>query len=433
MKKQIFILIGFILLILLLVIAMFLFNICPPKGPWPMPPWCRANYPIYNYQVQVNPSKILQTKAVNMYDTWGRNYNMGMIETTQANIESSFERVKELGVQEVYVHDFDRAVYEKDQDYSSSNYKIVDDVFSNDMRDESISAADLKKLADAAHSDGLKIGIKRNLTFIDMQSLLASGLTGSISNEVQKSFAEFNKPHSEEWIKDYFAKWQARLVEKAKIYNQAGIDTMSVSPTFQTPQFSGNEVLANELWKNLIAEVKKYFKGQILAEVDIYGLVDGNNGTEDWTKYDYYKSTDIVEVRVYKILEKYQSSGKNNIKADITKMVEDINNKAGAKGIKLSVFFAPSSYEQGLYNNPVEFLDINNEAIKNLKKDYDIQAQAFDYFFEAIRNSGNITRLNCANFAWDDALDPEVKPKISVSASFRNKPAESIIKAWFTK
>jgi hypothetical protein len=433
MKKLIFILIGIILLVLFLMLAMFLFNICPPKGPWSMPPWCKTAYAINNYQVEVNPSKISQIKAVNMYDTWGRNYNMGMFETTQANIESSFERVKEIGAQEVYVHDFDRAVYEKGQNYSSTGYKLEDDVFSNDMRDESISIGDLKKLADAAHKNGLKIGIKRNLTFIDMKELLASGLSGSISSDVQNNFIEFNKSHSEEWIKDYFKKWQERLVEKAKNYSQAGIDIMSVSPTFQTPQFSGHEALANELWKNLIAEVKKYFKGQVVAELDIYGLVDGNNGAEDWTKYDYYKSADIIETRVYKILEKYQSADKNNIKEDIARMVSGINNKAREKDIKLSVFFAPSSYEQGLYNGPVEFLDINNAAIKNLKKDYEVQAQAFDYFFQAIKNSNNITRLNCANFAWDDALDPEITPKVSISASFRNKPAESVIKAWFIK
>ena len=24
----------------LIIVLMFLFNLCPPDGPWPMPPWC---------------------------------------------------------------------------------------------------------------------------------------------------------------------------------------------------------------------------------------------------------------------------------------------------------------------------------------------------------------------------------------------------------
>ena len=87
-----------------------------------------------------------------MTDTRGRNYNMSMFEDTRKNIETSFDRVKELGAQEVYVNDFHRAIFDKGSDYTTTNYKIADETFWNDMRDQSISEKELKKLSDAAHS-----------------------------------------------------------------------------------------------------------------------------------------------------------------------------------------------------------------------------------------------------------------------------------------
>jgi len=73
------------------------------------------------------------------------------------------------------------------------------------------------------------------------------------------------------------------------------------------------------------------------------------------------------------------------------------------------------------------------KEIKNIEKDYESQSEAYNYLFESLNKTNNISRINAANFTWDDALDPEVRPRISISASFRNKPAEQIIKAWYNK
>jgi len=435
MKKLLLILISLLVIVGVGVATMFALNICPPKGPWPMPPWCKATFVINQYEVQTNASSLSQIKVVNMYDTWGRNYNMGMVETTQANLNSSFDRVKSLGAQEVFVHDFDRAVYEGEFNYKSTNYKFEDEIFANDMRDRGISKEEIKNLVDSAHERGMKLAIKRNLSFVNIGNFILSGIKGNISKDVQSNYEEFNSGHTEEWIRDFFAKWQARLVEKGKMYQEAGVDIMSVSMQFQNPTFAGHEELANSLWKNLIVELRKNFKGQIMVDLDVYGLTDGNNGKENWQKYDYYKDADIIEVRVYKILEKYQNiaSDEVDVQKEMENMVQDLDLKAKEKGVKISIFFAPSSYVSGLLKGPVEFLDILNPDIKNLITNNNEQVNAFNIFFEAVKDKKNIERVNAGNFAWDDAMDPEVKPRISISASFRNKPAEQVIKAWFNK
>ena len=415
--------------------VMFQFRICPPKGPWPMPPWCASEFIKYQYEVNVSPLPLTQIKAVNMYDTWGRNYNMNMVETTQANIEESFARVASLGAQEIYIHDFDRAIYDKEADFTSLNYQLADEIFLNDMRDESISVSDLKILVAAAHNRGLKLGIKRNISFVNIGKYISDGFKGNISGAVSSDYKKFNESHSEDWINDYFQKWQKRLLEKGKIYQEAGVDIMSISPSFQEPTFAGHEKLANEQRNKLITELRQVFKGKIMADLNVYGFIDGRNGSEDWTKYDYYKKVDIVEVKIYSIPEKYWDKGdysRGNMEKAISSMTADLDKMAEKLGVKISIFYAPSSYKNGLLRGPVEFLDVKNPAIMSLEKDYEEQVLAFDYFFKSVKDKKNIERLNAANFAWDDALDPEVKPRISVSAGFRNKPAEAVIGAWWT-
>lgn len=434
MKKSILAIGGAILLIIIVVVFMFIFNACPPAGPWPTPPWCGEKFVRQKYDVKATPAFLSQVKAVNMYDTWGRNYNMGMMETTQANLETAFDRVRDLGAQEVFVHDFDRAVYSGGDDFKSQNYEIVDEIFLNDMRDESISTSDLEKLVFGAHQRGLKLGIKRNIAFVNIGKYIKEGIAGNISGAVMSDYQEFNSSHSEEWIKDYFQKWTERLIEKGRQYQAAGVDIMSISPSFQEPTFAGHEQLVNRLQKELISKLREVFAGKIMIDYNVYGLVDGKNGQEDWTKYDYYQEADIIEVKVYNILEKYYLADgryEEAVKGEIEKMVADLNLRAIERGVEISIFFAPSSYKGGIFSGPVEYLDFKNPAIMNLEIDYSTQALAFDYFFNALKNQSNIERVNVGNFAWDDALDPEVKPRISVSAGFRNKPAEKVINAWY--
>lgn len=436
MKKFIIIISSFVAVLIITISVMFTFKICPPSGPWPTPPWCSLGFERKVYNIEVNPKKIHQIKAVNMFDTWGRNYNMGMVETTQENISSSFDRVRELGAEEVYIHDFHRVIYDGSTDFKNLNYKIEDEIFLNDFRDESIKEEDLKKIVFEAHKRGLKIGIKHNLSFVNIGKYIIDGITGDIQKNVEKDAKEFNLAINEEWIKDYFPKWQKRLVEKAILYQSAGVDIMSISPAFMSAGFTGNEELVNDLYKTLISEVRKEFKGKIYAEINLYGLIDGYLGKENWDKYDYYKDADIKEVRVYNLPDRFQAK-ENLVKVEIflsvEKLVNEINKKAKEKGVKLSIFFAPSSYKNSINKGPVEIYDLNNSLIKNLEVDMEEQANSFDAMFNSLNNMNNIERINVGNFAWDDAMDPEVKPRISITAIFRNKPAEDVVKAWFLK
>jgi len=430
MKKIFRIFGGIVVLFLILSAGMFAFKLCPPKGPWITPPWCSADFTRHTYTVSTNPITLPQIKAINMTDTWGRNYNMNMIESTRDNIVSSFFRVKELGAQEVYVHDFDRAVFADGADFTTTRYKIADEIFLNDMRDEAMTEADIKSLTDTAHAQGLKLGIKRNMSFVNIGKYISAGIKGEIQSTVESDYKKFNSSHTEEWIRDYFTKWDERMTTKAALYQKYGVDIMSITPTWMGPTFAGHEALANELQKKLIADVRKVFKGKVHVEISRWGFFENKDGNEDWTKYDYFKDADVVEMRIYDLPEKYRAG---ELSAELPKYLADLDKVAGEKQTKISLFFAPSSYADSMEHGSLEILDHKSEAVKNATADYEYQSKAFEIFFSSLPLLSHIERINVASFSWDDALDPEVKPKLSVASTFRNKPAEEMVKAWFIK
>lgn len=418
-----------------IVILMASFRICPPSGPWPTPPWC-VEFERKHFDLNVVVSPLKLTPSVNMADTWGRNYNFSMFETTRDNIESSFDIVEDLGAREVYVHDFHRAIYRDDkQGLGSTNYDIVDETFWNDFRDESFSEADIANLTKTAHSRGLKIGVRHNMSFVNIGKYIAKGVTGQISESVDVDFkilAEVSK--DEVWVRAFFEKWETRLVERAKLYQKYNVDMMDITPGWMNPLFAGNEDLANESWKRLIASVRKEFSGKIIADANFYGLLDGRVGEENYRAYTYLSDVDIVLVPFYGLHSNYRTGGDVSVSAvehSLDRVFGQLSREADRRGIKLSLFYSPFSYHNAINELPVEALDIKNKKIQALVSSEDEQRDAYMAMFQSIAKFPQFERVIAGNMWWDDARDPLVSVPISILPTFRNKPAEAVISAWF--
>jgi hypothetical protein len=142
----------------------------------------------------------------------------------------------------------------------------------------------------------------------------------------------------------------------------------------------------------------------------------------------------VVQYSIYKLRDKYRvanNPNKNQIKSGLNRYLGDIDMIAGNKDIKVSIMFVPFSYENGINDGIVEYQDILNTDIKNIKQDWEHQEDVYQAFFEALKNKDNIERVIIGGYWWDDAMDPKVKVRISISPSPRNKKAEAVVKNWF--
>jgi hypothetical protein len=432
-KKIILGILTLFLLLIFTVIIMFFFVLCPPSGPWPAPPWCKTYSPVF-HEIKVETEHLSQIKGVQMSDTWGRNYNFMMEGVTWKNIENSFDRLEKIGLEEIYVHDMHQVKYEGQPNFKSTEYKIVGGTFWDDLRDEEISQKHLKELAEEAHKRKMKIAYASNLAFTNIGKYVRSN---NIAEEVVKDTAEFNEIHTEEWIKDFFNKWEQRMLLKAEQLNKAKFDIMSVTPTWMGPTFKQNEEIANELWEKLILRVKEKFNGKVQVIIPFSGFAyeePDNLNRENTKYYDYYKKADIVQINFFGLHEKYHAKETSieEMEKAYNKFLDEIEERAQEKNIKFSIKFSAFSYENAVnFKKFIEYHDIKNPEILKMKTDYQHQADQYQAFFKALKGRNEIERIIIGGFWWDDAMDPEVKVRISLSPSPRNKPAETIIKEWF--
>jgi len=209
---------------------------------------------------------------------------------------------------------------------------------------------------------------------------------------------------------------------------------MIITPSWHNPTFIGHEELANKLWKDLIKEVKNKFRGKVGVVVDRYGFMQKEKSVEDWSKYDYYKEADLVYYFVYYLPGKYKVNDNPSIvemKEGFDKFFDDLENIAKKDNIKLSLMVGIQSFENSVnYEGFIEFYDFKNPKVKAVKKDWQHQADVFEAILRALEGRTAFEKIIFLGYWWDDAMDPDVNPRISISISFRNKPAEGVFEKW---
>lgn len=405
---------------------MYITHICPPSGPWPMPPWCSVKILDLKWidSVESNNSKLKGKLGIEMLDTWGRNYNFSMVENTRDNIESSFSRLEKIGAKEVVVNDFYRAVYaDKQYDLNDTNYKIDREVFLNDFRDESMTDEDLSLLSKTAKKHGLKIIWRTSFHFWDIGKYIKIGV--NINDEVKKDFASFNQPKNKEWVIDFLDKYQKLMVDRAKKLNEYGFDSMILTPGYMTPNFQPHEDIANEKWKEIYKEVKKEFKGNVGYLVSDYAFVEGVNDIKWQNNNNYWRDMDEVWLAFYELPNKYK-----NTNGAFDKYLIDLKNGINQNDKNISLIFRVNSYDNSINNGLVELLDINNPVVKALNANQQYQSEYVTKFFNWAKDNEKINKIFVTGYWWDDKMDPEVKVPISKSGSIRNKDAEKEFLRW---
>ncbi|MBD3311559.1 MAG: hypothetical protein GF349_03620 [Candidatus Magasanikbacteria bacterium] len=374
--------------------------------------------------------------GADMADTWGRNYNFEWFEDTRNNVESSFGRLSELGVQETGARDFFWVKYDgeaKDRvDVKDSNFYIEEEIFWNDQRDEAMTQEDMDKLVKQAHDRDMEIVWRSNLHFNNIGAYITSG---DIVGGVGSDFDRLAQDKSREWVEAFFAQWARVLNHRAQMLKKSGFDTMIITPGWHNPSFHPYEELANKRWKETINSLQNYFEGNIGVIIDRYSIMGEQSGPDDWNKYDYYRQADMVYMDIFYLPGAYQVQPNPNIeemKKAFDRYLDDIETRARELDIQLSLNLGFSSFKDSVnYEGFHEFYEFYKPEVTSVEADWQHQADIYEAFMRSLEGRDFIERITILGYWWDDAMDPEVKPRISINNSIRNKTAEAVIDKWF--
>jgi hypothetical protein len=370
-------------------------------------------------------------KIVFMFDTWSINYNFNFFENTRWNIDSSFKRLQDLGANEVGVFSFIEAHGDKNNfslQEVGTPYKY--------MRDSAITLSDMKKLAAVGKKYGLDVVIHYNVEAdytqgLDMNTLMNVG-KGTGGDELHRKIAmglgAFDDAKSKEWIEKWLDGIETSLLNIAKNAETAGIYGIDITPHYLTPRFTPYESLADAKFQEIIKKIRAIYHGKIFGTED--GKFGGFTSVPSYTDY-----LDGLYVSVPAVTNLPESASVAAIKSAQSKNLDEL--MQGLVNYKPDIFvvLSQASFDKAISGTPYfEFNDYMVAKQQGYKADPQLQAKAYEAYFENINDNKKFAGVAVNNYWWDDFMDPKyADPLISMSFSIRNKPAEIVTKSWWRK
>jgi len=383
---------------------MAIFRICPTKGPWPTPPWCviqnvnsKFSYSEQSYLANT-PSTNISIKndfvfGIGMMDLWGKLCTSPFTcDNPKEDVDTSFQRLKQLNTNLVMVTDF----------YQIDRNKDFLEVNRGGAR--TISQQDMKLLIDKAHENNMK--------FMLMTNLYEKEHSREVLNNHDPEKQELNK---------LFDEWKIKILNQAK---KGNYDYLVINPrdiTFFFDKKEDNDYMNNKLVE-LIPEIRKVYSGKICLW-----------GPSSWIE-DFGDNYDclIVDEDVKNIFRGI-SKLNNNIKLeDITKKWNDYLDTINYNPTTFVLILMPS-YKKSLDNGWIEPVGAKYGA--EYVKDYKIQALVYEGFFEAVTNHPKISGVISYGYWWNDNLYPNTLDifRNDLSHSIRDKDAEAVFYKWANK
>ncbi|NCB41500.1 MAG: hypothetical protein EOM59_02660 [Clostridia bacterium] len=236
MRKKVLILLSVIVMLIIAIALMFIFKICPPEGPWPMPPWCVEKTP-FEYQeldyipdnfTLANPDKKLDL-GIGTFDVWGNMHLfLDLGEDTRDHYEYTIQRIGTIQSDLYLITDVITLG-------EGGTLITTDDVNSAGLI--TISEDYLTQIGTLLKKNNIQkfmYLINLNDNTDEIEGYLSTDLTASerlIAEEFKQKTIESVGYASGKILDDYtqsdwdamFDRWEEVLVERAKICEAAGV------------------------------------------------------------------------------------------------------------------------------------------------------------------------------------------------------------------
>ena len=459
--------------------AIFVFQWCPPQGPWPNPPWCgtasapakeefkdvlvvptdqsRITYPDFYRQAKPtniiisNPYCLIEApetiypatylgvyplpqikgaplqleikRVVALQDTWiSHPLSNPNINNCLSFKNAIFSLIKKSPMFESYKKTLPRAKMLGGDTIAITNYILFSNFKTASVENEKpiINNETLRKIVKTAKSQEFDVLLYLNLgPGIDQ----VNDPVGDIPND--------------EWLATLIDNYAVFLLNQAKIAEETGIKGIMLNHFDYNPSIKGHETAYQNKMLELIKKARSIYSGQLILLIDPLwdaDLAKISGVLSDVDAYIYTPQTNVLAG----VGDKTVSV--DNLKRLYLENFKQIGADFGKYNKPFYFRILIQSYKDFLVDGFQETYCTQKGADlcyqTKLKPDFSVQAIAYEAMMEAIKEAHikflNVAAVDTYGYSFTDVLLPQVSlPQIS--HSIRNKPAESIIKEWFKR
>lgn len=450
LKNLLFVIFGLLFTIVLIIILMVVFKLCPPIESGPQPPWC-INEERFDKDFQANslmshlkstyfkkfPGKNVPDSIYNPLNDDVNYFNKPLKKSNysisfgiapndfawpvcrsfsdcvipEKNIFSTFSRAKSIGSDFIFI-----------TDYAHNNLKR--EIYDNKV---GLSKRIVDKKLEAAKKNDLKIMVVTNL-FIDDEATRHTEYNEALETESRRygSSAIYKSVDgwapSESNMNEIFDSWEKMILKKTNTWNTA--DYLIINAEDTSLIFMTHPEIQNQRYKEIYNEVQKVYDGNIcftIKDIDFFKKFDELN---------FYDDADCLIVGGhFNFLEKNISKDSNSIEDFFDEYFSDSFFEEN-KDKEVFVMVGSMSYDKYLDDGWFEVWDYEHFGL-NYKRDFNLQATIYESLFKSIqKNEPPITGIIHYGYWWEDVNFENYFMRVDLANSIRNKDAENIYYRW---
>jgi len=422
------------LIISVLVIAtavMWVFKICPPEGPWPMPPWCESS-PTFNKSDETSWEQPQEYLDMIQGSDWkipdadikiATGHTLMDIYNTflfQNRFESSITSMKKNNAQWV--------VYDNYWSYHSINPPVIGPyvkLYTHSFRHA--REEEIGMMIKSTHESDMKFALMIELNF-DVAK-------GSFTNwEEERKFWTDSAAQLEEMGKalssptaevnaywdEWFKQYTECVLSNAAIAQKYGADMLVIGKQLDGAVKEGN----TQRWKDLIVKVREVYEGPI----SYAGYT--NNYFSQFQEAGFMADLDYITIYLYNSIDIRKDPSIAELKASLEKIIDTQIDYYAEKSGKKVILMTP--FQSREFGANQEWFEPADEA-PDIAQDLLIQAKMYEALFQALEDEENVEMVWTWGYWWlenDFNRDEGSAASFEKSSSIRNKPAAEVIKRW---
>lgn len=383
------------------------------------PPEYNGKYSIPNPSSKLDPS-IIRGMSVKDYYPADQSDNCAQYEYTRLLYKKTLDRLQSIGIDYVEINQYGPVT-----DFNNSTWVV-------EQPARQIPESELIWFIKEANSRNIKVNLIWQLWGVDTKG-----------NNINTS-----SNTSEEYMLKVLRGWHDIIIDVAKFGGANGLNILTIQwNAFYFPVVLKYPTSATQEFLYIVDDIRKYYNGKLYMSASPMffdkRLVDKVDAIivplmpSNWSYYDDNNlSVPLLKER-YKdaiIGNALQLSIATGMSAKSIPIIWDLSiqsrDKALSDGwVEDGFCITPTSNGGAVnYNDPLCIQ-------KNYVTDFSIQANAYEAAFQAIKEQTQAKTygVNVTGYWHTDTVAPGTEGFPNLSASIRGKPAENIVKYWYSK